>query len=114
MKYLKYTLVPALMAGMLACEEPTPELNPSVEAEIVGQDFTRWLCGGGWLVATANDTVTVQEIPDEEIMAILSSDSYIASVPLKVNVTFSDSPSGTCAIEFSDHVKEISSISLRK
>lgn len=114
-KMKRNILFTILMAAftLLACEDDLKEDEGELtEAVVLGRDFSKWLCGGGWFIATSTDTVTVQQIPNEEIMSVLAGNSFTADTPLSVNVRFSEHPTSTCATEF-ERVKEIEEITLR-
>lgn len=113
MKNCRYILCIALcFLAFSACEEDGTERSPDIKAEIIGQDYSRWICGGGWIISTGTDTVMVHNIPNEEVMAILASSSYTGEPPLKVSLSFKESPESTCAIQFGDKIKELESIHL--
>lgn len=107
-------MIGLLMMSLLACEKEEVAIDLTIhEAEIIGRDATRWLCGGGWFLATERDTVTVQRIPNQEIEDMLERENLDIDPPLKVYVVFYDTPITSCAIEF-DRVEEIREIYLRR
>lgn len=99
------------LLSMMACHEE--EAAPlGTEAEIVGLDFTRWICGGGVIIRTEDATFTVHAIPNQEIADMLDEPTVNLETPIPVYITINDSPASSCATEF-DNVKELNSISLR-
>ena len=99
---------------MLSCDKEELATDLAFEsAEVVGRDASRWHCGGGWFIATELDTFTVQNIPDQEIESLLENAQLEVNPPLKIWVVFDHAPTGNCATEFADRVKEIRAIQLR-
>lgn len=107
-------MIGLLTMSLLACEDEEVAIDLTIhEAEIIGRDATRWVCGGGWFLAMERDTVTVQRIPNQEIEDMLEPESLDIEDPIKVYVVFYEPPITTCAVEF-DRVKEIREIYLRR
>jgi len=111
---MKWVLALAFLP-VLACENEQIVIDLAFESgEITGRDASRWVCGGGWFIATETDTFTVQQIPDEEIAMMLTQDQLGVERPIKVWVAIDHAPTSSCATNFSDHVKELSAIQLRE
>ncbi|MEM6768808.1 MAG: hypothetical protein AAF655_27975 [Bacteroidota bacterium] len=67
--------------------ECTPESG--VEASILGRDFRRCACCGGWFIAIADSTYRFQTFPDcSEIEGLADEASY----PIPVTIEFSLDP----------------------
>lgn len=100
-----------LLLSVFSCtskdEEPV-----TLEAEILGQDFTRWVCGGGWRIRLNDEIIFVHELPNEQVMAIVSGDGFTEQNPLPVYIRLNPSPTSACATQF-DGQQELSFLSLR-
>lgn len=112
MKYAgKMMLLLCLCCALVACEDKKE--NPALlEAEILGQDFTRWICGGGWRIRVNDEIIFVHKLPDEKVMAIVSGDGFTEEVPLPVFITLNPNPTSACATQY-DGQEELSFLSLR-
>ena len=111
MKKLTYIFSICLLAAT-ACDDKEAAL-PGVEAEIMGHDFTRWICGGGFFIRTDTDTFAVHSLPNEEVQALVDAANFNLESPIPVYITVTETPESSCAANF-DNVKELSSISLRE
>lgn len=115
MRKLSLCIVLLACLTAISCDKEEMAIDLAFEsAEVIGRDASRWLCGGGWFIATETDTFTVQNIPDQEIETLLESSQLEVSPPLKIWVVFNHAPTSTCATEFADSVKEIRAIQLRE
>lgn len=111
MKNLIKLIALTLLLCVYACnnKEEGPEL---LEAEILGQDFTRWVCGGGWRIRLNDEIIFVHELPNERVGAIVSGDGFTEQSPLPVYIRLNPNPTSACATQFEGQ-KELSFLSLR-
>ena len=118
MRRMRIWMLALAFLPMLACEQEEIVTDLAFEeGEMIGRDFTRWMCGGGWYIASGDDTVTVQNIDNQEIMSLLEQheQSQLTVEPnIKVWVVFDHAPTSSCATNFPDAVKEIRAIHLRE
>lgn len=112
MKHLK-SLIPILLLFLITACDGQKESDPEMlEAEILGQDFTRWVCGGGWRIRLNGEVIFVHDLPDEQVMAIVSGDGFTEDSPLPVYISINPNPTSACATQF-DGQEELSFLSLR-
>lgn len=113
MRYSKHLILLVLLVFVTACDENKEDKPELLEAEILGLDFTRWVCGGGWRILLNDEVIFVHELPDEQVMGIVSGDEFTGDTPLRVYVTLNPNPSSTCATQFEGQ-EELSFLSLRQ
>lgn len=78
---------------------------------MLGQDITRWVCGGGWRIRLNGEVIFVHDLPDERVMTIVSGDGFTEDSPLPVYISINASPTSACATQF-DGQGELSFLSL--
>lgn len=113
MRYTKHLILLVLLVFMTACDENKEDKPELQEAEILGRDFTRWVCGGGWRIRLNNEVIFVHELPDEDVMAMVSGDGFTGDIPLRVYLTLNPNPTSACATQF-EGMEELSFLSSRQ
>ncbi len=59
MRYLFFVIPIALL---LRCGDDNTEVEPcSLTAEFIKRDYSKWICGGGWVLKVDNDTIGVRD-----------------------------------------------------
>lgn len=102
-----------LLVFVMACDDKKDNKPELLQAEILGQDFTRWVCGGGWRIRLNEELIFVHELPDEQVMAIVSGGGFTGEIPLPVYITLNPDPTSACATQFEGQ-EELSFLSLRE
>lgn len=99
---MKYSLIIMLLfvVAIFGCQSNEADDDPeeascSVQAEILGQDMSRHMCGGGYIIRTADEQFAVLDILDEDIL----EDAFQLTIyddPIKVYVNYSDLTDNGC------------------
>jgi hypothetical protein len=109
---LRFFLLLLLAAGM-ACEEKQNPQQELLEAEILGMDYSRWICGGGWKIRVDKGVILVHDLPNEEVMAKLTGDAFTGFTPLPVYIRLEQNPATACPQQY-ETIHELSFLSLRE